>query len=166
MICFSRISCNSTYRLRYWNEMQKSIHRLVCGWPVATVLTACGIETVGITGGTVINGLLGCNSTYRLRYWNVWRIHEQHRTYLQLQQYLPLAVLKPDNICAQPLLLVATVLTACGIETSKSNNKEKLLNVATVLTACGIETLLRIPMNRWILLQQYLPLAVLKRFVK
>ena len=61
---------------------------------------------------------------------------------------------------------VATVLTACGIETySPFAATHKALFVATVLTACGIET------NKsdfyyclWVLdrLQQCLPLAVLK----
>ena len=63
-----------------------------------------------------------------------------------LQQCLPLAVLKlaikkgvaDKVVCYQ----VATVLTACGIETFCHNKYElevfKL--VATVLTACGIET--------------------------
>ena len=38
---------------------------------------------------------------------------------------------------------VATVLTACGIETkiNRIGNKEDLDLVATVLTACGIETI-------------------------
>ena len=39
---------------------------------------------------------------------------------------------------------VATVLTACGIETAESIDSKLLLvltQVATVLTACGIETL-------------------------
>ena len=37
---------------------------------------------------------------------------------------------------------VATVLTACGIETGIHNTAYKILytDVATVLTACGIET--------------------------
>ena len=39
------------------------------------------------------------------------------------------------------LLLVATVLTACGIETSITLEATFAANaVATVLTACGIET--------------------------
>ena len=62
----------------------------------------------------------------------------------ELQQYLPLAVLKPIH---QLMQLV-----------------DMHVDVATVLTACGIETLLLLPrylfQNR--LLQQYLPLAVLK----
>ena len=40
----------------------------------------------------------------------------------KLQQYLPLAVLKLGmgaNALAQEIELVATVLTACGIETGK-----------------------------------------------
>ena len=36
--------------------------------------------------------------------------------------------------------LVATVLTACGIETYNAVNGFTSSNVATVLTACGIET--------------------------
>ena len=35
---------------------------------------------------------------------------------------------------------VATVLTACGIETHKCHHLFPFLIVATVLTACGIET--------------------------
>ena len=39
-------------------------------------------------------------------------------------------------------MLVATVLTACGIETSSLTIPDiSLTLVATVLTACGIETL-------------------------
>ena len=36
---------------------------------------------------------------------------------------------------------VATVLTACGIETHKNHSRQIwIVRVATVLTACGIET--------------------------
>ena len=62
---------------------------------VATVLTACGIETYG-------------NAVFKLL------------TVTPLQQYLPLAVLKLAALHATfvvLVLLVATVLTACGIET-------------------------------------------------
>ena len=38
-------------------------------------------------------------------------------------------------------LIVATVLTACGIETLITKDlNARLFKVATVLTACGIET--------------------------
>ena len=59
---------------------------------------------------------------------------------------------------------VATVLTACGIETSMLLNASifDLLPVATVLTACGIETVSQIRKHLKDVLQQYLPLAVLK----
>ena len=62
--------------------------------PVATVLTACGIETA-------------CQNL-------------EVKDVAKLQQYLPLAVLKLQlAICLRRLVLlkVATVLTACGIET-------------------------------------------------
>ena len=61
---------------------------------------------------------------------------------------------------------VATVLfTACGIETSPHLwNSISNPRVATVLfTACGIETLFRNRDNdTYLMLQQHLPLAVLK----
>ena len=59
-----------------------------------------------------------------------------------MQQYLPLAVLKlmdwvfTRNIDNE----VATVLTACGIETQRILLLKRYFLVATVLTACGIET--------------------------
>ena len=59
---------------------------------------------------------------------------------------------------------VATVLTACGIETTLYILIGYLITVATVLTACGIETLIYsvLSTQRTIMLQQCLPLAVLK----
>ena len=85
---------------------------------VATVLTACGIETMALK--PIWFWISRCNSTYRLRYWNRF-----HCYYL---------LLKTDP--------VATVLTACGIETLDVhvNTSFFVLKVATVLTACGIET--------------------------
>ena len=63
--CFG---CNSTYRLRYWN---RSFWIETCSslQLVATVLTVYGIETRDFK---VNNSLVNtcCNSTYRLRYWN------------------------------------------------------------------------------------------------
>ena len=60
-----------------------------------------------------------------------------------MQQCLPLAVLKlsvkPDMNTDS--MKVATVLTACGIETGALKAPyAEYLKVATVLTACGIET--------------------------
>ena len=61
---------------------------------VATVLTACGIET---------------ELLHQLPLLPIPR----------LQQYLPLAVLKLSQLmnCFCNMIIVATVLTACGIET-------------------------------------------------
>ena len=110
---------------------------------VATVLTACGIETDKYSGNLYYD-------------------------YYVLQQYLPLAVLKLyftppflplTNFVATVLTacgietvecvdyityftIVATVLTACGIETLEHHNPCRHKTVATVLTACGIETIL------------------------
>ena len=60
-------SCNSTYRLRYWNTSSPV--------PISILFSRC-------------------NSTYRLRYWNFCNTVEAQLLYTQLQQYLPLAVLK------------------------------------------------------------------------
>ena len=62
-----------------------------------------------------------------------------------LQQYLPLAVLKRKDLPGinSKRWLVATVLTACGIETHNDEGHDRstiVRPVATVLTACGIET--------------------------
>ena len=85
---------------------------------VATVLTACGIETIEIYRHLIWKLLTGCNSAYRLRYWNA------------------------NKSTVYPMFYtVATVLTACGIETLFSfATYDCRLVVATVLTACGIET--------------------------
>ena len=87
------LSCNSTYRLRYWNDTRYRKAR---------------------------NTYMCCNSTYRLRYWNFPRIKiqdgdtlsvatvltvygietEVHQdppySYGGLQQYLPFTVLKQE----------------------------------------------------------------------
>ena len=61
-----------------------------------------------------------------------------------LQQYLPLAVLKPAfsiGDTGRVIKPVATVPTACGIETDLKGKTVYLYSpVATVPTACGIET--------------------------
>ena len=85
-----------------------------------------------------------CNSTYRLRYWNVFR-----------------------GVCVLHCVVgVATVLTVYGIETfSPSSSFLAFSSVATVLTVYGIETVInkRIVFFLLFRLQQYLPFTVLKR---
>ena len=85
---------------------------------VATVLTACGIETTTTSSSKTLGD--------------------------RLQQCLPLAVLKLSQLCRRwpsQAPCVATVLTACGIETCRMELRlARFQRVATVLTACGIET--------------------------
>ena len=83
-----------------------------------TVLTACGIETLQTTQHTYWVFAPCCNSTYRLRYWN-------HKS-------------------------------------SNKKRKRKVQLVATVPTACGIETKVKVRNASNFKLQQCLPLAVLK----
>ena len=134
-------SCNSAYRLRYWNTTSFAPANVLIA--VATVLTACGIETMMVL--LTACHTYRCNSAYRLRYWNIWRRFRTQRFQFMLQQCLPLAVLKQHDIkegeisntkccnsayrlrywnfhllpCPVGSPVVATVLTACGIETIK-----------------------------------------------
>ena len=59
---------------------------------VATVLTVYGIET--IHKYEKIPEACGCNSTYRLRYWNLRPVGKNTDRAALLQQYLPFTVLK------------------------------------------------------------------------
>ena len=69
-----RFSCNGAYRLRYWNKNQTlNLSLPSVAQKVATALTACGIETVRL---------------------HLLQIRSHHR----LQRRLLLAVLKPGNI--------------------------------------------------------------------
>ena len=116
----SSSGCNSTYRLRYWNEIKGEIPSKEIS-PVATVLTVYGIETWITTilravhkptlqqylpftvlkpKYALIEATLRsrCNSTYRLRYWNSkHNLHSIFLRWFQLQQYLPFTVLKPSH---------------------------------------------------------------------
>ena len=84
-------SCNSAYRLRYWND--NSVAKFFAAKDkVATVLTACGIETEHPLEEFEALMQLRCNSAYRLRYWN--SSAASTRPFAKLQQCLPLAVLK------------------------------------------------------------------------
>ena len=96
---FVSLRCNSTYRLRYWNMYQLLVGIRI-EQHVATVLTACGIETWFFHYQPSI--YLSCNSTYRLRYWNIIF----------------------DVTLGHFYKLVATVLTVYGIETL--NNQQIL----------------------------------------
>ena len=107
--------------------------------PVATALTACGIET------------------YRRVYRMLWDT-------IVLQQHLPLAVLKliswdyytPHESCNSTYRLRYWNIYILQQEYYAVNV------VATALTACGIETDLHELLALWNRLQQHLPLAVLK----
>ena len=83
-----------------------------------------------------------------------------------LQQYLPLAVLKLHivTLLHYARCIVATVLTACGIETlsaTRINLNNRMLQQYLPLAVLKLAKRLNIFLfDLW--LQQYLPLAVLK----
>ena len=111
--CYLDSSCNSTYRLRYWNKEITDAETKIAE---------------------------RCNSTYRLRYWNCLSPLVSDWLVYLLQQHLPLAVLKrvrsgfgsPENRLQQHLPLAVLKLNSslCYITYCKT--------VATVLTACGM----------------------------
>ena len=74
----ARLSCNSAYRLRYWNRLQDVVSyaderlKLQQCLPF-TVLKLKDIDVFCID--IVDNNILGCNSAYRLRYWNTKNIN-------------------------------------------------------------------------------------------
>ena len=109
--------CNSAYRLRYWN------------------ITPCCLAS------WIANA--SCNSAYRLRYWNLdwWYVSTKNG---RLQQCLPLAVLKLHihnnfNICIYGRLQQCLPLAVLKLSTKFTILVTSVI-VATVLTACGIET--------------------------
>ena len=133
--------CNSTYRLRYWNRSSPTI-TMQPSVSVATVLTVYGIETLNITHQMILIRIR-CNSTYRLRYWNLLLYIEAYTTYLVScnSTYR----LRYWNSVSSDALFIT------------------VLAVATVLTACGIETVLPpqlVKIRVAFQLQQYLPLMV------
>ena len=157
-------SCNSTYRLRYWNYKSQIIRYIEWAF-VATVLTVYGIETTQ-RPNTVPSSISSCNSTYRLRYWNIHQMLLISYLY-SLQQYLPFTVLKRIkchwldlHICCNSTYRLRYwnwkgIRWAWSSSISKSCNSTYrlrywnyklidhvllLLNVATVLTVYGIET--------------------------
>ena len=86
--CSQRIArCNSTYRLRYWNLIHPYTLPNVS---VATALTVYGIETRYLVNA-VNHAFPSCNSTYHLRYWNCSCLI-RNVCFEKLEQYLPFIV--------------------------------------------------------------------------
>ena len=108
-----------------------------------------------------------CNSAYRLRYWNFHPV-SLYRDTLIVATVLTVYGIEttPYTVSSDKIDTVATVLTVYGIETDKHNFFSfHRYEVATVLTVYGIET------RQWTVyilriyqqLQQCLPFTVLKR---
>ena len=88
--------------------------------------------------------MIGCNSPYRLRYWNKPTVLIPLWLSIKLQQPLPFTVLKHVASIVRNLAhwRVATALTVYGIETFSEHltSVSIPLLVATALTVYGIET--------------------------
>ena len=109
-----------------------------------------------------------CNSTYRLRYWNLLIYLE--KTSILCHVATALTVYGIETFAECQLIrnsdkFVATALTVYGIETEYSRYGVSILQVATALTVYGIETCIITldVMNQPNKLQQHLPFTVLKR---
>ena len=160
-------SCNSTYRLRYWNmliwvKVMLSYIILLQQYLPFTVLkqeyrTAywawCELQqylpfTVlkPKAGGRTLVDRPCCNSTYRLRYWNFRNRNYFDETYM-LQQYLPFTVLKRTN---DGRLVMTFIIVSCN-----STYRLRYWNPDKPLRH-PFQTLLS-------MLQQYLPFTVLKQ---
>ena len=135
-------SCNSTYRLRYWNilDNQGDYIRIT----VATVPTVYGIETEVPTFQNVRISYC-CNSTYRLRYWNPFTRLAIQSMISSLQQYLPFTVLKP--------LLTILINHNLIIVSCNSTYRLRYWNLSKAVNLGSVSSLL----------QQYLPFTVLKQ---
>ena len=162
--CGLLYSCNSAYRLRYWNVII-DIRVSIGIKSVATVLTACGIETKHFPYGfsrqfdLVATVLTACGIE------TLYILDVSLKDFL-LQQCLPLAVLKRSNTSRRERRVVTSCNSAYRLRYWNILShffQRRNVSVATVLTACGIET--------WVypnwsfntnMLQQCLPLAVLK----
>ena len=158
------MSCNSTYRLRYWNgipdKLEEDNSKLQQYLPF-TVLKP------------FINGELSkscspfcCNSTYRLRYWNekLLNVTEDavpscNSTYRLRYWNTPSLNWRtsPSDSCN------STYRLRYWNSTRGRRSLIPFLPVATVLTVYGIETYsLTFRSSYFELLQQYLPFTVLK----
>ena len=163
--------CNSTYRLRYWNStnlLPKSFNTIVATAPtvygietqqslleplelrVATAPTVYGIETLLVNKyNTTI--LLRCNSTYRLRYWNVIPIIISNLLLLSCNSTYRLRYWNNSSTIFTLISLpffVATAPTVYGIETTCQSLLTERLSynfVATAPTVYGIETVNKFP---------------------
>ena len=99
-------SCNSTYRLRYWN------FAVFCPFRLITHKGCNSTYRLRYWNSHEISpyhrySYLSCNSTYRLRYWNIKFAVSPFFDISKLQQYLPFTVLK------LPLVSVNTIFWYC-----------------------------------------------------
>ena len=112
------ISCNSTYRLRYWNPLL--IREVIFYFHSCNSTYRLRYWNTKIQNLSVSKSEPRCNSTYRLRYWNLVADLAQPLTIILLQQHLPFTVLKRFshvNSHTTNCCAVATALTVYGIET-------------------------------------------------
>ena len=89
---FNWYSCNSAYRLRYWNSL--NIRKEYITWFLPCCNSAYRLRywNCGWTSSQCTPNTSCCNSAYRLRYWNNPFGSSDIAKIVELQQCLPLAV--------------------------------------------------------------------------
>ena len=86
--CFK--SCNSSYRLRYWNLELLAFYHCRLG----RLQQLLPFTVLKPTEAAIIINISRCNSSYRLRYWNNIILDANKGSNVTLQQLLPFTVLK------------------------------------------------------------------------
>ena len=157
-------SCNSTYRLRYWNKLDAVASSM--DWKRCN--STYRLRYWNMSFKFDLNPIISrCNSTYRLRYWNWTRYSTIINTASdKLQQYLPLAVLKQSiDIRAEAQAMVKLQqylpLAVLKREISATSKREAGCNSTYRLRYWNARSNFSW-VSKSILLQQYLPFTVLK----
>ena len=140
----TRSSCNSAYRLRYWNRMVLCVYTLVVSCNSAYRLRYWNEQK----SRQCWRRILSCNSAYRLRYWNPRFFILYPQTFTSLQQCLPFTVLKLKYVERRNQALQPGLQQCLPFTVLKRNYwmllwKPRRYHVATVLTVYGIETFQR-----------------------
>ena len=133
-------SCNSAYRLRYWNVTITTNFLIIDSFRCNSAYRLRYWNRIYLK--ILIKIYICCNSAYRLRYWNFAGERPSFKCFMSCNSAYRLRYWNRSFLIHFKVVLVATVLTACGIETwSQTASYRWKYPVATVLTACGIETM-------------------------
>ena len=123
--CTTISSCNSAYRLRYWNKYLESESPDIFKLQQCLPFTVLKLE--GFSEFT-FRYFRCCNSAYRLRYWNAILKWNTLSISVGLQQCLPFTVLKPSGFAVFATSdWSCNIPTVYGIETRNQSTRKLFL---------------------------------------